>query len=133
KNGVLLYVSGRNDWSCTLPRDNWSYFYPSVGLGVVISDLLHSFPSFFTFAKLRASYAEVGNDAAPFQLSRTASILSGGLNGYLNISNTLPNELLMPERTSSVELGADLRFIKNRIGIDISYYKANSVNQLFSI
>jgi hypothetical protein len=86
KNAIFLDVTGRNDWNSTLPRNNWSYFYPSVGLGVVISDLMHSFPSFFTFAKLRASYAEVGNDTDPYRLQRTASVAAGGLSGFLAIS-----------------------------------------------
>ena len=68
---IFLDVTARNDWSSTLPSDNWSFFYPSVGLNVVLSDLT-DLGSVISFAKVRASYAQVGNDTNPFQLSRTA-------------------------------------------------------------
>ena len=64
-------------------------------------------PSFVSFAKLNASYAEVGSDTSPFQLDRTASIAAGGYNGFLTLSGTLPNAQLKPERTKGLELGAD--------------------------
>lgn len=133
RNAIFLDLTARNDWSSTLPSDNWSYFYPSVGLNAVISDLIPAFPAFFTFAKLRASYAEVGNDTSPYQLSRTATVAPGGNSGFLSINSTIPNENLKPERTRSIEVGADLRFIDNRIGVDVTYYKTNSTDQLFSV
>jgi TonB-linked SusC/RagA family outer membrane protein len=132
KNAIYLDITGRNDWSSTLPRDAWSFFYPSVGLTAVVSDLT-TLPSFITFAKLRASWAEVGNDTNPFQTLRTASLSAGGANGFLNISGTIPNANLLPEKTKSIEVGADLRFINNKVGLDLTYYKSNSENQLFSV
>ncbi|HEX8038098.1 MAG TPA: SusC/RagA family TonB-linked outer membrane protein [Chryseosolibacter sp.] len=132
KNAIFLDLTARNDWSSTLPRDNWSFFYPSVGLNAVVSELT-DLPRAISFAKVRASYAEVGNDTAPFQLSRTASFTAGGKNGYISLSPTLPAADLRPERTKSIEVGADLRFIDNRLGIDFTYYKTNSVDQLFSV
>ncbi len=132
KGLLYLDVTGRNDWSSTLPRDNWSYFYPSVGLTTIVSDIV-KMPSFVSFAKLKASYAEVGSDTSPFQLDRTASIAAGGYNGFLTLSGTLPNENLKPERTKGLELGADVRFFNGRFGVDFTYYKTNTYNQLFSI
>lgn len=132
KNAIFLDLTARNDWSSTLPRQNWSFFYPSVGLNVVVSDLF-TFPEFFTFAKLRGSFAEVGNDTSPYQLQRTAIFAAGGLGGYLSLSTTLPNENLLPETTQSIELGTDLRFFDNRLGLDLTYYKTNSFNQLFTV
>ncbi|CAN5275369.1 SusC/RagA family TonB-linked outer membrane protein [soil metagenome] len=133
KNSIFLDLTARNDWSSTLPRDNWSFFYPSVGLNAVLSDLIPAFPTFFTFAKVRASYAEVGNDTNPYQLQRTATLAAGGRGGYLSLGNTLPNPNLLPERTASIEVGGDFRFFANRLGVDVTLYKTNSTDQLFTV
>jgi len=132
RNAIFLDFTARNDWSSTLPEENWSFFYPSVGLNVVLTDLF-DIPEPFSFIKLRGSYAQVGNDTSPFQLQRTASVSPGGANGYLALSGTLPNENLEPEETESIELGADLRFLEGRIALDFTYYKTNSTNQLFTV
>lgn len=133
RNSIYLDITGRNDWSSTLPEENRSYFYPSVGLSAVISDLIPSFPEIVSLARVRASYAEVGNSAGYGLLSRTASFSSGGNNGYLMISSTLPNVDLKPEITKAYELGTDLRFYNGRLGLDITAYRTNTFNQLFSI
>lgn len=133
KNAVFLDITGRNDWSSTLPADSRSYFYPSVGLSTVLSDLIPEFPDAFSYAQLRASWARVGNSAPPFQLQRTASITSGGNNGFLQLSSTLPNEELKPEETESIELGIDVRFFEGRLGLDVTGYKTNTRNQLFTV
>lgn len=131
KNAIYLDVTARNDWSSTLPRENWSFFYPSVGLSVVLSDLTE-LPDAITFAKLRGSWAQVGNDASPFQLQRLASVGGGGVNGFLTLDGTLRNEELLPEETTGIEIGADLRIL-DKVGVDFTYYKSNTRNQLFSI
>lgn len=133
RNALFMDVTARNDWSSTLPETNWSYFYPSVGLSAILSEFIPKLPSFLTFAKVRASYAEVGNDTDPYQLDRTASVSSGGRNGFLFQSTTLPNKDLRSERTRSIEIGADIRLFKNRVGIDFTYYKTNSLDQLFTV
>jgi len=132
KNAVFLDVTGRNDWSSTLPADNRSYFYPSVGLSAVLSDLF-TFPEAISMARLRGSWAEVGNSANPYMVKRTASFSAGGTNGFLALSNTLPNTNLKPERTRSTEIGLDLRFLENRFGIDLTVYKTNTYDQLFTV
>jgi len=133
RNFIFLDITGRNDWSSTLPKDNWSYFYPSVGLTWIITEMVETIPAILTFAKVRASYAEVGNDTDPYRLSRTYSFLPGGVLGYAWRGGTLPNEDLKPENTKSTELGFDIRFFNNRLGLDFTWYKSNTFNQLLSI
>jgi len=134
KNYLFLDLTARNDWSSTLPPDAWSYFYPSAGLTWVISDMLKSsMPSWLTFAKLRASYAQVGNDTDPYQLNPTFNFYTGGANGYASRGGTQPATDLKPEITTSQEFGGDIRFFQNRLGLDLTWYKSNSKNQLLSV
>src|SRR5699024_9469940 len=112
-----LDITGRNDWSSTLPPDSRSYFYPSVGLSAVLSDLFRSFPEFISFAKLRASWARVGSSALSFSLRRTASLITRGNAGFLKLSTLLPAENLKPEETEAIEVGLNLRFFDNRLGL----------------
>lgn len=133
RDALYLDITGRNDWSSTLPADNRSYFYPSVGVSAVLTDLISSFPDVVRFAKVRASWAEVGNSAPPFQTVRTANFSAGGNNGFLQLSTTLPAEDLLPEETVSYELGADVRFFRGqRLGINFTAYQTNTRNQLFT-
>lgn len=127
KNAVFLSGSVRNDWSSTLPADNRSYFYPSVGLTAVVSDLIN-FPTAISFFKLRGSYAEVGNDTEPFRLSRLANVLAGAI----FLDGTLPLANLLPERTSTWEAGFDARLLDDNVRIDFTYYQSNSFDQLFA-
>lgn len=130
---IYLDISGRNDWSSTLPADNWSYFYPSAGVSAILSDLIPEISSVFSFAKVRASWAKVGSSAPPYMLERTASFSAGGKNGFLELSSIIPNEDLKPEETESLELGVDLRFFEGRLGFDATWYNANTRNQLFTV
>lgn len=132
KDALYLDLTGRNDWSSTLPEGNWSYFYPSVGVSAIVSDLI-ALPDFVSFGRVRVSYAQVGNSTSPFRLLRTASLGSGGLNGFLGISGTLPNENLVPEETEAIEIGVDMRFLQSRIGFDATYYNTKTRNQLFTV
>jgi TonB-linked SusC/RagA family outer membrane protein len=133
KNALFMDFTGRNDWSSTLPANSRSYFYPSVGLSAVLSDLIPSFPKLFSFAQIKASYAKVGSSPRPFMLSRTATFLSGGTNGFLSIGDILPNLYLRPEETKSFETGMDLRFLKGRLGLNVTYFKTNTMDQLFTV
>jgi TonB-linked SusC/RagA family outer membrane protein len=133
KNYLYLDVTGRNDWSSTLPSNAWSYFYPSAGLTWVISDMVSSLPQWLTFAKVRASYAQVGNDTDPYRLAPEFSFYTGGANGYASRGSTKPASDLKPEITTSKELGADIRFFQNRLGIDFTWYQSNSKNQLLGV
>ena len=131
KDFLYLDATFRNDWSSTLPKQNRSFSYPSFGLTAVVSEVLN-LPEAINFVKLRANYAKVGNDTDPFRLSRTLNLIPGGNSGVLDPSNVLPADDLLPEETESLELGADLRFLNNRLGLNFTYYKSNSINQLFT-
>jgi TonB-linked SusC/RagA family outer membrane protein len=133
KDFLYLDVTGRNDWSSTLPKDSWSYFYPSVGLTWIITEMIETNPGILTFAKVRGSYAEVGNDTDPYQLTSTFSFGGGGQLGYAWRGGTLPAADLKPENTKSTEFGFDVRFLNNRVGLDFTWYKSNTYNQLLSI
>ena len=131
-NDYLYFdVTARNDWSSTLPAPH-SYFYPSLGLTTVLSDIIE-LPNFINFAKLRGSYTRVGNDAAPYLLTQTYSFSQGGTGGFINRDGTQAIGDLKPELTTSLEFGFDGRFFDNRLGLDVTFYKTNSVNQLLSL
>jgi hypothetical protein len=95
--------------------------------------MIKSRPGWFTFAKIRASVAQVGNDTDPYQLDPTFSFYAGGINGYASRNNTRPSPDLKPELTTSKELGLDIRFLQNRLGLDFTWYRSNSKNQLFQV
>lgn len=133
KNMIFLDVTGRNDWSSTLPADNNSYFYPSATLSAVVSDIF-ILPRAISFAKVRAAYAEVGNDTNPYSLTNVygSSTPWGGTQAKSE-SSTLANSELRPERTASYEIGADLRLFEGRFGIDFTYYDNRTKDQIIPI
>ncbi len=131
---LFLDVTGRNDWSSTLPTVNNSYFYPSVSTSLVFTDVTDAFSSFLSYGKLRASWAKVGNDAAPYQL---ASVLSPanpfGTRSGFSVNNTIPNSGLRPESTVSWEVGADLRTADDRVALDLTYYQTETTDQILGV
>ncbi len=131
RNYLFLDATARNDWSSTLPAP-YDYFYPSVGLTGVISDMV-KLPVFVTFAKLRGSYAEVGNDAGWAQTLQTYTAEAKGPAGIIYPKSTRMPVNLVPEKSKSWEAGADLRFFKNRLSLDLTWYKSNTYNQLVKI
>ncbi len=128
---LILDLTARNDWSSTLPAPH-SYFYPSVGVTAILSDML-KLPDVISFAKIRAAYTRVGNDASPYLLAQTYSFQQGGTNGFIQRDATQAIPDLKPELTNSLELGIDWRFVQNRFGIDLTYYKTNTINQLLTL
>jgi len=126
---IFLDVTGRNDWSSTLPYANNSFFYPSVSSSFLLNELF-TLPKAVSFAKVRASWAQVGNDTRPYQTARYYDRVYG--NSFTN-SSTLFNADLKPEITASYELGLDVRLFKNLIGVDFAYYNNNSRNQILAI
>ncbi|GFR66715.1 TonB-linked outer membrane protein, SusC/RagA family [Elysia marginata] len=126
KGAIFLNLTGRNDWSSTLPDDNRSYFYPSAGLTAVVSDLV-SLPGFINFLKIRGSIAKVGNDTDPYNLVRLADISAG----TISLSPTVPNAKLKPEKTLSQSIGMNAHFLKNRLRLDLTLYQTNTSDQLF--
>ena len=137
-NWLYLDVTARNDWSSTLPKENWSYFYPSVGLGWVVTDMLRrnsvNVPSWIDFGKIRASVAGAGNDASPYSLYPTygTTLLPGGVTGS-TVPSTRPNAELKPEITTSTEFGFDIKMLNNRLGLDFTYYTRATQNQILNI
>ncbi len=135
RNIVYLNLTGRNDWTSTLDADNRSFFYPSVSLSVVYSDLIDT-PDWFTYGKLRLSIAEVGKDARPYMLSQVFfSPVEFPLNGQRGFSRggRLAPLDLKPERTLSNEIGFDFRFFDNRLSLDMSLYKSNSKDMIIDV
>jgi TonB-linked SusC/RagA family outer membrane protein len=129
RNYLTLTGTGRNDWSSTLPKDNWSYFFGSVGLTAIVSDML-KLPEPISLLKLRGSIAQTGNDAAPYQTIEYFTINPGG---SVAKSATNPVDTLKPEITTSQEYGIDINLFKNRFGVEFTYYKTNSKNQLVTV
>lgn len=129
-NLVYLTLTGRNDWTSTLPQGNNSFFYPSVSTSILFGELLN-LPEQVTFAKFRASYAEVGKDTDPY-LTSTTFDTSDPVNNQLGFSldDTRGSQNLEPERTTSVELGLATAFFSNRISLDATWYRVNSRDQI---
>ena len=131
---LFLNVTGRNEWSSTLPAGLNSFFYPSVSLAYAFSDHF-TMPNWLSFGKLRASWAETGKDTNPYETSTTYSptvVTSSGQVVWTR-SNTKGDERLKPERTESIELGTDLRLFNNRLGVDFTWYKLNSRDQIIPV
>jgi TonB-linked SusC/RagA family outer membrane protein len=130
KDMLFLDVTGRNDWSSTLINtDHLSFFYPSVGLTAIVSQMV-KLPEAISFAKVRASYAQVGNDITPFLTTPTNTLVNGVVTAPT--VGPKPGESLKPEMQNSFEIGAEMRFIDNRIGFDFTYYKNETKNQLIT-
>nr|WP_321355703.1 SusC/RagA family TonB-linked outer membrane protein [uncultured Draconibacterium sp.] len=131
KDHLFLDVTARNDWSSTLPSP-YSYFYPSVGLTGVISDMV-DLPEVISYLKLRGSYAEVGNGAGFAQIFQTYSRSLNGNQGQVSPNSTKVADDLVPEKTKAWEVGAEVRVVDDRIGLDFTGYKTNTYNQLVSV
>jgi TonB-linked SusC/RagA family outer membrane protein len=135
RNALFVNGTARNDWSSTLPAEARSYFYPSVSVSAVLTELFNVQSSVLSFAKIRASQAQVGNDADPYQLLQTFRA-NGSWNGSVPEffeNKKIANSGLKPEITTGTELGLDLRFLKGRIGLDVTYYNQLSRNQILGV
>ncbi|MER2996023.1 SusC/RagA family TonB-linked outer membrane protein [Pontibacter populi] len=144
---LWLELTGRNDWSSTLPLEDNSFFYPSVNVAFDVANafgLAENSP--VNFAKIRANYANVGNDALPFSTRSifvSGNIADGfagtdlnfpfdGIPGF-EVSNVIGNTQLEPENTSSWEIGADVRLINERLRFDVAYYDSKSTDQIINV
>lgn len=132
KDFLTVSASARNDWSSTLPKESQSYFFPSVGFSAVLSNIM-DMPKSITFAKVRGSYAQTGNDARPYLLNQTFTFAAGGPNGFISRDNIKPFPNLKPELTTGLEFGIEMKFLSNRLGFDLGYYTNDSKNQLFLV
>lgn len=135
KGYLFLNLTARNDWTSTLPKGNNSFFYPSASLSWVVSDVL-KLPQTINYAKLRAAYGKVGKDTAPYRTAATYTGATGfpvnGQVGYVR-SASKGSDQLVPEMTTTLELGTELKLLKNRLGIDFTWYKANSKDQILAV
>lgn len=130
KNGLYVTVTGRNDWSSTLPPANRSYFYPSASLSWVVSETM-KMPEVISFAKIRMNASQVGSDTWAYQLERSFYNLDRiGTLYEASVENTLKNPNLKPTRTNQYEAGLDLRFFKNRLSLDMAAYTGTSFDQI---
>lgn len=141
KNQLYVDLTGRNDWSSTLVytngTGNYSYFYPSVSASWIMNKTL-TLPGWVTLSKLRASYAQVGNDTSPYAINQGYSVGStettSGNFIYSNTkSTTLVDPSIKPEKKNSFEVGLDLRVLNNRASIDAAYYNESIVHQIGTI
>lgn len=133
KNLLYLTVTGRNDWTSTLPVENRSYFYPSVSGSFVFTELLPK-NDILTFGKLRASWAKVGKDTGAYETNTSLWPVGTYLGGKVGVGNswTRGNPYLKPEMTKSTEVGVELGLLKNRLRVDYAYYTNDSYNQILS-
>jgi TonB-linked SusC/RagA family outer membrane protein len=131
KDAIYLDASLRNDWDSRLPSP-YSYQYYSVGASAVLSDLM-TMPKSLSFLKASINYAEVGNGGQFGLLTSTYSYGQGSGNGFLQRGTTLPIPGLKPEIVKNTEAGIEARFLDNRFGFTLTYYKSNSFNQLLRI
>lgn len=147
KNMVFLDVTGRNEWSTTLPSNNNNFFYPSASVSYVFSEALglKADDEYLSFGKFRLSWAKGGNDAPIYSLATLYSLgtfADGWTNGIsfpfngtpgFTYSDVLGNANLKPESTTSIEVGLELKMLKNRMGIDFTYYQNEHTDQIFLV
>ncbi|SHG49518.1 TonB-linked outer membrane protein, SusC/RagA family [Flavobacterium fluvii] len=134
KKFIFVNVTGRNDWSSSLPKGNNSYFYPSISGSFVITEALKMNSDILSFAKIRGGYGKVGRDA-PSEFTNQTFDLGVGFNGTPTIGNStsLADQDVRPEFTEEFEIGADLEFFKRRIVLDFSVYKKESTDLITPI
>ncbi|RIJ42995.1 SusC/RagA family TonB-linked outer membrane protein [Pontibacter oryzae] len=145
KDYLFLGFTGRNEWSSTLPSNDQSFFYPSVNLGFVFTQALDIGGDVLDFGKVRASYAVVGKDAPAYSLTTPFTFSTWGDGWTTGISfpftgvagfnqlTQLGNAGIKPEKNKSIEAGIDLRFFNNRLGLDATWYKNNSEDQIIPV
>jgi len=143
KDFLYLNVSARNDWSSTLPAANRSYFYPGTSLSFVFSEFMKN-QDILSYGKIRAGIAKTGKDADPYQIYATLVQtqltdgytnhnfpIAGSVNGF-SVDNLIGNDKLQPEISMDKELGLNLKFLQDRIGLDITYYNKTITNLIWT-
>lgn len=133
---LYLSLTGRNDWTSTLEKDNRSFFYPSASLSYIFTEHIKSLPTWITNGKLRASLAGIGKDAAPYSTSVVyAPSFDRPVNSVIGWtrSDKAGINTLKPERTTTFEIGTDLSFFSDRLGANFSWYKSNSRDQILPV
>lgn len=126
---LYVTVTGRNDWTSTIPEDRNSFFYPSVSGSFIFTDAFPSLTRYVTSGKLRAGYAEVGKDARPYAYRPSLENKSTSYGGY-GYGFTGPNLALKPEFAKSYEFGTELSFLDDRLGLDVTWYRKETRDQI---
>jgi len=140
RDQVFLEATARNDWTSALVyadgHGNYSYFYPSLSASWLLHETFN-LPKSISFFKLRASIAQVGNDTDPYIINTAYSVSQlkneGSDKNYMTIPSTVYDQNLKPERKTSWELGVDYRMFTNRLGLDFTFYKENTRDQIMSV
>lgn len=130
-NKIFVDITGRNDWSSTLPKQNRSFFYPSVSTSFILSDIFNLKSNNLNLWKLRASWAKVGIDSDPYLLDNyyTASNITGSVVA----PTTFNNPTLKPEKNTNIEAGMDFSLFKNRLNLNLTAYQNFSENQIIPV
>lgn len=130
---LFLTLTGRSDWSSTLPEENIPFFYPSVSGSFVFSDAL-DLPDWLSYGKLRASWGQIGGDTSPYQLNLTYSLLEQHQGQTLGLisQTSVPNFALKPTTTTERELGFETQFFDDRFGVDFTWYQRSTVDQILT-
>jgi outer membrane receptor protein involved in Fe transport len=135
KNFLYLNATARNDWFSTLNPNSNNYLYPSVSVSYIISESL-SMPSWLNYAKVRASYAEVGGDTSPYSNNLYYSVNANQFNGVAlgSVSSAVsPNPNLRPLKVKETELGLEIRTFDSRLNLDMSVYRKNTVDEILKV
>ncbi|UOU98449.1 SusC/RagA family TonB-linked outer membrane protein [Chryseobacterium daecheongense] len=130
-NLAFVDITGRNDWSSTLPKENRSFFYPSISSSFILSDIFKLSSSTFNYWKLRASWAKVGIAGLNYQLDKYYSI--SDFPGSVETPGTYPNPNLKPEDNTNIEAGMDFSFLKNRLSYNFTLYQNDTENQIITV
>jgi TonB-linked SusC/RagA family outer membrane protein len=132
KHRLYLTFTGRNDWFSTLPSNANNLFYPSVGASFVFSELFQ-LPAFINYGKVFASWAEVSGDVDPYSLDLTYQLSGQGFQGQplgVITNNTIPDRALAPSTSREVEVGFDVKFLRSRLGMELSLYNRQTENDI---
>ncbi len=136
KDRFFLTVTGRNDWISVLPSSNRSFFYPSFSLSTLVHDWIDPQEKILSFAKVRASWAQVGKGPNFGQVGqffiKDDSFPFNGASGF-SASTSIGDQNIDPEKSNTYEIGTDLRFLKNRVRVDYSYYHSTVHDQIFPV
>lgn len=132
---IYLDITGRNDWSSTLPESNRSYFYPSVTGSVLLNQVIDPEADLFNLLKVRGSWANVGNDTGPYQINSYYNLANDGYLGLTQLSRPSVkfNEDLKPENIESIEFGVEGSMMQNRMFFDLSYYSIRTTDQIYDV
>lgn len=132
KNYLYLDVTARNDWTSTLPKDQWSYFFPSFSASYVFSDALKIDPSILSFGKIRAAWAEGAVDVPPYTINTVYNSGSFAGSPTSGLPGALPAINYKPQINKTADFGITLGFLRNRLNFDFRYYNGRAINQLLN-